>query len=60
LQLPDFAALPVNLGAHPLNLGSELVKLHYVLARLGPFQSAGAQPLSGALPFPEAAGSSTA
>jgi hypothetical protein len=29
---PDFAALPVNLGAHPLDFGSELVKLHGVLS----------------------------
>jgi hypothetical protein len=37
LKLPDFAALPMNLGAHSFNFGSKLIKLHHVLVRLGPF-----------------------
>jgi hypothetical protein len=60
LKLADFAALPVDLGAHPLDFGSEVVKLHDVLVQLKPFQSAGAQPSSGGLPFQEPAGDSTA
>jgi hypothetical protein len=28
LKLPDFAALPVNLGAHSFDFGPEVVKLH--------------------------------
>jgi hypothetical protein len=51
LKLPDFAALPEDLGTHPLDFGSELVKLHDVLVRLRRFQSAGAQPPSGGPSF---------
>jgi hypothetical protein len=54
LKLPDFAALPLNLGAHPLDFGSELVKLHGILVQPKPLRSAAAQPSSGGLPFPEA------
>jgi hypothetical protein len=59
LKLPDFAALPMDLGAHPLNFGSDLIKLHDVLVRLKPFQSGDAQPPSDGLPAREGAGDST-
>jgi hypothetical protein len=60
LKLPDFAALPVDLGAHPLYFGSELVKLHGILVRPKPFRSGAVKPSSAGLPFPEAASDSTA
>jgi hypothetical protein len=60
LKLSDFAPLPVDLGAHPLDFGSELVKLHDVLVQPEPSQSAGAQPSPAGLPFPEAASDSFA
>jgi hypothetical protein len=43
LKLSDFAALTMNLGAHPLNLASDIFKLHNVLARPKPSQAAGRQ-----------------
>jgi hypothetical protein len=60
LKLADFAALSVDLGAHPLDFGSEMVKLHGILVQPRPFRSGAAKPSSGGLPFPEAAGGSTA
>jgi hypothetical protein len=47
-----------DLGAHSLNFCSKLIKLHDVLVRLKPLQSAGAQPPSGDPPFPEVASGS--
>jgi hypothetical protein len=51
LKLPNFAPLPLDLAAHTLDFGSELIKLHHVLAQLKLFQFAGAQPSSADLPF---------
>jgi hypothetical protein len=53
LKLADFAALPVDLGAHPLDFGSEEVKLHGILVQPG-----AAQPSSSDFPFPEDASGS--
>jgi hypothetical protein len=58
LKPKDILPLAGDLGAHPLDFGSELVKLHHVLAWLGLFQSAGVQPPSGDPPFPEVASDS--
>jgi hypothetical protein len=41
LKLSDFAALTLNLGAHPLNLSPDSVKLHPVLVLPKPVRSAG-------------------
>jgi hypothetical protein len=57
--MADFAALPVDLGAHPLDFGSEMVKLHGILVQPMPFRSGVAKPPSGGLLFPEAATDST-
>jgi hypothetical protein len=46
LKPKDILPLARDLGAHPLDFGSELVKLHRGLPWLGLFQSAGAQPSS--------------
>jgi hypothetical protein len=58
LKPKDILPLAGDLGAHPLDFGSELVKLHHVLAWLGLFQSADVQPPSGDPPFPEVASDS--
>jgi hypothetical protein len=59
LKLPDFAALTVNLGAHQFDLSTDIIKLHDVLARLGPSRSAGEQPPPDDLPVREGAGGAT-
>lgn len=59
LKLPDFTALPLNLGSHPLDFVPELVKLHGALVQPEPFQFDDAQRLPAGLPVREGAGDST-
>jgi len=54
LKLSDFTALTMHLGAHPLNLAPDIIKLHDVLARPSPSQAAGEQRLRSDLPVGEA------
>jgi hypothetical protein len=43
LKLSNFTVLTMNLGAHPLNLASDIFKPHNVLAQPKPSQAAGRQ-----------------
>jgi hypothetical protein len=59
LKLPDFAALAMNLRAHPFDLAPHKIKLYYVPARPGPSRFAGEQPSPSDLLVPEGAGGAT-
>jgi hypothetical protein len=41
LKFPNVPALTVDLEPHSFDLSTDMIKLHDVLARLGPFRSAG-------------------
>jgi hypothetical protein len=58
LQLSDFTALSVDLGAHPLDFAADKIKPHGVPVRPRPFQFAGEQWSSADLPVREVAGRS--